>query len=120
MRDPRLIGYARANRWSMSDAERLVWSRLRYQALGVKFRRQHPIGPYLADFACLSHRVVVGLDGSQHRPGYDRPRDAYMRRRGWTVLRFWAWDVVSSLEDVINTIANGLANCPHAAQGDDH
>jgi very-short-patch-repair endonuclease len=40
--------------------------------------------------------------------------------RGWTVLRFWARDVVASLEAVINTIANGLANCPHAAQGEDH
>jgi very-short-patch-repair endonuclease len=112
MRDPRLIGYARANRWSMSDAERLVWSRLRYQALGVKFRRQHPIGPYVTDFACLSHRVVVELDGSQHSPTYDRARDACMRKRGWSVLRFWAWDVVSDLDVVIGTIANAVAEHP--------
>jgi BirA family biotin operon repressor/biotin-[acetyl-CoA-carboxylase] ligase len=94
----------------MSDAERLVWSRLRYQALGVKFRRQHPIGPYLADFACVPKRIVVELDGSQHRGSvYDRARDAYMRERGWTVLRFWAWDVVSNLEGTINAIADAVA-----------
>ncbi|MEX1125010.1 MAG: DUF559 domain-containing protein [Acidimicrobiia bacterium] len=46
--------------------ERLVWSHLRHNQLGVRFRRQHPIGPYIADFTCLSHRIVVEVDGSQH------------------------------------------------------
>jgi len=113
MRDQRLISYARSNRRSMSDAERVAWYRLRCDALGVRFRRQHPIGSYIADFACLSHRIVIELDGSQHRDSdYDRARDAYMRSRGWIVLRFWAWDVVGNLDGVLNAIADAVAAVP--------
>jgi hypothetical protein len=58
----------------------------------------------------VSKRIVVELDGSQHRGSvYDRARDAYMHERGWTVLRFWAWDVVSNLEGTINAIADTVA-----------
>lgn len=97
----------------MSDAERVVWYRLRYGALGVRFRRQHPIGPYIADFVCLSHRIVVELDGSQHRDRhYDQVRDAYMAESGWTVLRFWTWDVVGNLDGVLNAIAEAIAVHP--------
>jgi len=120
MRDARLTRYARANRQSMSEAERLVWSHLRHGRLGVRFRRQHPIGPYIADFACISHKIVVELDGSQHKGSrYDQARDRYLRSRGWTVLRFWAWDVVANLEGVLARIADSLdRGCPPAQPGD--
>ncbi|HEY4584725.1 MAG TPA: DUF559 domain-containing protein [Acidimicrobiia bacterium] len=120
MRDRRLIRYARVNRQSMSDAERLLWSHLRHNRLGVKFRRQHPIGPYIADFACLGHRIVVEVDGSQHRgSGYDASRDAYMRSLGWVVLRFWAWDIVANLEGALAEIADcHESRCPPAKRGD--
>ncbi len=120
VRDRRLTKYARVNRQTMSDAERLVWSHLRYNRLGVKFRRQHPIGPYIADFACVSQRIVVEIDGSQHRESqYDLTRDAHMRSLGWVVLRFWAWDVVENLEGVLAGIADCLnPDCPPAQRAD--
>ena len=60
----------------MTDGERRLWSRLRGEQLGVKFRRQHPLGSYVADFACLEPRLIVELDGSQHadQAGYDARR----------------------------------------------
>ncbi len=120
MRDSRLIRYARVNRQTMSDAERLVWSHLRYNRLGVRFRRQHPIGPYIADFACVGRRIVVEIDGSQHSESqYDLGRDAQMRSLGWVVLRFWAWDVVENLEGVLGGIADCLnGRCPPCGTGD--
>jgi primosomal protein N' (replication factor Y) len=109
MRDTRLIGFARDNRQSPTDAEHLLWYHLRYKSLGVKFRRQHPIGPYIADFACLSRRLVIEIDGSQHRDSsYDRQRDLFMRDQGWIVLRFWAWEVVRNIEGVLNGIVDAI------------
>jgi very-short-patch-repair endonuclease len=104
----------------MSDAERLVWSKLRHDHLGVRFRRQHPIGPFIADFACLSCRVVVEIDGSQHiESRYDTLRDSFMEANGWVVLRFWASDVVGNLEGVIAGISDCLdSRCPPVERGD--
>lgn len=67
----------------MTDAERALWSRLRGEQLGVKFRRQHPLGGYVADFACLAPRLIVELDGSQHanQQAYDDRRDACSGRK---------------------------------------
>jgi len=113
IRDPRLIGFARNNRQSLTDGERLLWYHLRHEGLGVRFRRQHPIGPYIADFASIGARLVVEVDGSQHRSSiYDRDRDCFMQSNGWTVLRFWSWEVVGNLEGVMATIADVLAEHP--------
>jgi very-short-patch-repair endonuclease len=76
----------------MPDAEVILWSRLRRQAVsGRSFRRQHPIGPYIADFACLSLRLVIEVDGESHcsaqELAYDARRTAYMKSRRWEVLR---------------------------------
>ena len=109
MRDPKLISYARENRSVMNDAERRIWYHLRHRAQGVRFRRQHPIGSYIADFASVEIGLVIDLDGSQHRdPAYDERRDEYMRSRGWKVLRFWSWDVIGNLEGVLNAIADSV------------
>ena len=74
----------------MTDSERKLWSGLRGEQLGVKFRRQHPLGNYIADFACLAPRLIVELDGSQHakQHGYDERREAFFRANGFAVLRF--------------------------------
>jgi primosomal protein N' (replication factor Y) len=91
----------------MSDAERRIWYHLRHRALGVRFRRQHPIGPYIADFAAIEERLVIEIDGSQHRGSkYDTQRDEHMRSQGWTVLRFWSWDVIGNLEGVLGAISD--------------
>jgi very-short-patch-repair endonuclease len=75
----------------------------------VKFTRQLPIGPYLADFACRERRLVIELDGSQHADSeYDRRRDEFMVEEGWSVLRFWNIDALIEREAVIDTIVAAL------------
>lgn len=82
----------------MTREEALLWKQIRGSALGVRFRRQHPIGPYIADFACLRPKLVIEVDGGQHQESeYDARRDAYLRSRGFVVLRFWNEDVWSNI-----------------------
>ena len=100
---------ARALRRRMTDAEALLWSRLRGEALGVRFRRQAPIGPYIADFACLSRKVIVECDGEQHfESRSDQRRDRWLAAQGYTVLRFWNNEVLGNIEMVTDTIAGWL------------
>jgi very-short-patch-repair endonuclease len=70
--------------------------------VGVKFRRQHPIGPYFADFACVSKKLVVEIDGEHHafQVEADASRTAAMEQRGWRVARFWANEVVKNPEGI--------------------
>jgi very-short-patch-repair endonuclease len=88
--------------------ERRLWQMLRSRHIeGLKFVRQHPIGPYFADFACREMRLVVELDGGQHADNaYDARRDAFMTSQGYTVLRFWNTDIVENIEGVIQRIGS--------------
>ncbi|MDO5626408.1 MAG: DUF559 domain-containing protein [Pseudomonadota bacterium] len=97
-------------RREMTDAERKLWSRLRGEQLGVKFRRQHPLGGYVADFACLAPRLIVELDGSQHanQQAYDQRRDAYFQSHGFAVLRFAADAPFVNLDGVLMRILDAL------------
>jgi very-short-patch-repair endonuclease len=81
---------ARSLRRAMTDSERKLWAGLRGEQLGVKFRRQHPLGHYIADFACLAPRLIVELDGSHHQEqaAYDERRDRFFREQGYAVMRF--------------------------------
>ena len=103
---------ARVLRSGMTDSERKLWSHLRGEQLGVKFRRQHPLGNYVADFACLAPRLIVELDGSQHGEdaalAYDARRTAVLERGGLKVLRFWNSDVIGNLHGVLDTILREL------------
>jgi primosomal protein N' (replication factor Y) len=82
-----------------------LWARLRRDALGWHFRRQHAIGAYVADFACIAARVVVELDGGQHAENQgDARRDGELTAGGWTVLRFWNTEVVENLDGVVEKI----------------
>ena len=85
-----LLHRAQAMRSGQTMAEAALWKLVRGRRLGgLKFRRQHRLGPYLADFACLWPRLVVEADGGSHQnPEYDARRDAWMRAQGFTVLRF--------------------------------
>ncbi len=99
--------YARSLRTNQTDAERLLWSRLRRRQLaGFKFRRQHQVGLYICDFACVAALVIVELDGSQHAENldYDLRRDRFLRSAGFEVLRFWNSDVLGRTDDVLDTI----------------
>jgi BirA family biotin operon repressor/biotin-[acetyl-CoA-carboxylase] ligase/primosomal protein N' (replication factor Y) len=76
----------------------------------VKFRRQHPLGPFIADFACLAPKMVVELDGSQHQEqkAYDLRRDAFFASKGFTVLRFWADEPLKNMDGVLAVIAQQI------------
>ena len=116
--------HAKELRKGMTDAERRIWSRLRGEQFGVKFRRQHPVGPYVLDFACLDPRRAVEADGSQHigQSGYDARRSQWLAGRGFALLRFWANEVLSQTDAVVgriveelNRVAGHAARAPTAA-----
>jgi len=99
--------FARKLRKAMTDGEMRLWNRLRpYRAYGLAFRRQSPIGPYVADFECRKAKLVIEVDGSQHRDqqDHDRKRDAYLEAKGYRVLRFWANDVLEDTDNVMDQI----------------
>jgi very-short-patch-repair endonuclease len=111
------LTFARKNRRSMNEAEVRIWGELRRLQIGYRFRRQHPIGPYLVDFACIALRLVIELDGSQHHGSpVDLERDRYLELHGWTVLRFWSWEALSDTEMVINTILGVIGELEKAAR----
>ncbi|MBF0246453.1 MAG: endonuclease domain-containing protein, partial [Alphaproteobacteria bacterium] len=84
-------GRARTLRANMTEAETRLWSLLRARRLGGrKFRRQHPIGPYILDFACVDCRLAIEADGGQHANAKaDERRTDFLQARCWSVLRFW-------------------------------
>jgi len=93
-----------------------LWRELRRRELGVRFRRQDPIGPYIADFACRSRRLVIETDGDSHTiVAKDYLRDRWFITNGWTVLRFTDDEVVDSTECVIDLIREVLNNPARAA-----
>lgn len=108
---PHIQSFARDLRRAMTDAERRLWSCLRGEQLGVKFRRQHPLGRYIADFACLDPKLVIEVDGSQHaeQQEHDAVRDAFFCAQGFAVLRFPANAPFLNLEGVLQTIAARLS-----------
>jgi very-short-patch-repair endonuclease len=102
---------ARELRRNPTDAERKLWSALRRRALdGHRFRRQHPLGPYIVDFVCLERKLAIELDGGQHatREEYDRARTARIEADGFTVLRFWNDDVLGNLAGCLHVIRTAL------------
>ena len=108
------VRFARANRKAMTDAETWIWVRLRRNQLGVSFRRQVVIGPYIVDFACLALKLVVEIDGSQHWDSeYDRRRDTYLLLHGWTVLRIETTDVLRDPESAVGEIVYSVETLTH-------
>jgi very-short-patch-repair endonuclease len=104
---------ARELRKHMTDAERLLWSKLRLrQIIGCKFRRQAPIGNYIADFVSFEHRLIVELDDGQHNAeetaAYDRRRTTWLESQKFRVLRFWNHEVMESLDAVLEVIFRAL------------
>ena len=95
----------------MSVTERRVWSELRRkQVAGFRFRRQVPIGPYFADFVCLSARLVIEIDGPFHEEGSDARKAAYLESQGFRVARSSVAAVDESLNEVIGGIFVYLEN----------
>lgn len=112
------IGRRKNLRKGVTPAESLLWSRLRRNQTGVKFRRQHPIGPYIADFYSREAHLVVEIDGDSHFTdegmGYDAERDGYLRSLGLEVVRFTNADVHEDLESLIGVLRGHLRSlCGH-------
>ncbi len=100
---------AKSLRATQTEAEGLLWSVLRGKQLcKMKFRRQHPIGPFFADFASVSQRLVVELDGEYHDliEAEDLTCQQYLNREGWTVVRFTNDEVLRDVESVLIAIAS--------------
>lgn len=107
---PKQTKNARRLRTNMTDAEKKLWYRLRNkQFYGFRFRRQHPIGPYIVDFVCLKTKLIIELDGGQHAGNAkDGTRTSYLQSQGFTVLRLWNNEVMENLEGVLEMLAKHL------------
>jgi len=94
----------------MTDHERMLWRALRQRLplAGTHFRRQVAIGPYIVDFCCLAHRLIVEVDGGQHgtedERRYDEARTRYLKEQGFSVLRFWNHEVRCEMDVVLDTL----------------
>jgi very-short-patch-repair endonuclease len=102
---------ARQLRRDQTDAEHVMWNALRdRQLLNLKFRRQHPIGNYMADFCCIEKGLIIELDGSQHeeRAAYDEERTKWLNSQGFQVLRFLNGDVFPNPEGAVEKIKNHI------------
>jgi very-short-patch-repair endonuclease len=108
--DPASTSRARGLRRALTRYEVRLWLRLRGAQLGVSFRKQHPIGPYVVDFAAPSVHLVIEIDGGQHgTPGgrlADHKRDHFFASKGWEVMRFWNSDLFDNEDGVVETIWN--------------
>ena len=95
-----------------TEAERKLWAHLRREALGVHFRRQVAIGPYVADFLCHQAKIIIELDGSQHlqqqRMKEDAEREGYLRRQGYRVIRFNNNEIAKNLPLVLQSIFDNI------------
>lgn len=102
-----LLDRAKELRRHQTEAEQRLWYHLRaYRFMGLKFKRQKPIGPYIVDFVCHESNLIVEIDGGQHQDNvpYDRRRDAWLQEKGYVVLRFWNHEVMQSTESVLEAI----------------
>jgi very-short-patch-repair endonuclease len=114
---------AKQLRGSMTKAEVILWMNLRaLRADGYNFRRQHPIGPYIADFAIHAGKLVVEVDGATHgtpdEVAYDRGRDTHLRSKGWHVLRVPNIAVYENIEHVIDSILSRIPPPARRYRGD--
>jgi len=101
----------------MTLPEVLLWQRVRGAAASVKFRRQHPVGPYVADFYCAATRTVVEVDGEVHgrgeRPERDLSRDEFLRGQGYRVLHVPAAEILRDADAAASSIAAFAATPLH-------
>ncbi len=108
--------FAKNLRTTATDAERILWSLLRAKQFAhLRFRRQQPIGPYIADFYCAAAKLIVEIDGDQHGADanmeYDEARTRFLSARGYRVLRFPNGDVLKNLDAVLDGIWHALKDC---------
>ncbi len=107
---PKLYKYGRALRQETTNAEEILWERIRNKKLtGLKFRRQHPLYNYIADFYCHEKKLVIELDGAVHatedNAEYDKGRTYEMQQLGVTLIRFWNDEVLNDIENVLAAVS---------------
>jgi len=110
---PKIFGHAKQLHRNMTPTEVKLWARLRaHQLNGIHFRNQHAIGNYVVDFCAPRKKLIIELDGSQHRQQkeYDAERTRYLESHGYKVLRFWNNDVMKDIERVICAIILAMAH----------
>jgi adenine-specific DNA-methyltransferase len=105
--------FAKKLRREQTDVERKLWFALRNRQFdGFKFRRQQPVGPYIADFMCFEARLIIELDGDQHGSdkgiAYDQARNRFLKTEGYQVLRFPNHEINSSFDNVLDAIDRAL------------
>jgi len=113
---------ARSLRNNLTEAEKYLWHELRYNNLGVKFRRQAVIGRYVVDFVCYDKKLIIEVDGGQHASsGADSARDQWLHKEGFKILRFWNNDVLENREGVLGKIVESVKSPlpipPHKGEG---
>lgn len=112
------IPLARSLRKYQTNAERLLWFRLRNRQLdGFRFRRQERMGSYIVDFICFAKKLIIEIDGGQHneddRKKRDKKRTNWLISEGYSVLRFWNNEVIGNLDGVLEKIREALLNSFH-------
>ena len=108
-RSLRLLRFARANRAHPTSAEDILWWELRNGRLGFRFRRQEPIGPYIADFLCKAARLVVEVDGDTHRnDAVDAARDRDLEALGYRVIRFSNSEIYEHRHEMVDWLWHQL------------
>ncbi len=108
---PKIFGRAKQLHQEMTPAEAKLWSHLRAHRMGdVHFRNQHAIGNYIVDFVSPRKKLIIELDGSQHleQEEYDKERTAFLKSKGYRILRFWNNAVMNDINSVLAVIWNTL------------
>ncbi|MCF8880545.1 DUF559 domain-containing protein [Hyphobacterium sp. SN044] len=105
--------FARQMRSELTNAEAILWAQLQKRQLkGWHFRRQHPVGHFIADFACAKAKLVIEVDGATHGSDRELTRDekrtAFLESRGWRILRVWNNDIYDNLDGVMDAIGAAL------------
>ena len=105
--------FARKLRREQTEVERKLWYALRDRRFhGIKFRRQQPVGSYVADFICFEAKLIIELDGSQHafpeNAEVERIRTAFLEKEGFRVLRFWNLELLTNFDGVMETIRRAV------------
>lgn len=110
-----LINFAKNLRSNSTSAEERLWWHIRNrQLIGLKFRRQVPIGTFIVDFLCYEQKLIVEVDGGQHADSKkDQVRDIWLKNQGYRVLRFWNVDVLQNTSGVLETIIQSITTPPH-------
>lgn len=110
-KDPKTQRYAAELRHNQTDAEAKLWQVLRmHQLNNIHFRRQHAIGPYIVDFCAPAIKLIIEVDGGQHldQQEYDLERTAFLKAKGYRVLRFWNNEVLTDLDTVLQVVLDSI------------